>query len=66
MRIFMDDYCMSWEKAWDIVTRVMSYTNHTIMPEALETWNEDLFKLRLPRMYMIICEINRRFCDARG
>ena len=64
MRIFMDDYCMSWEKAWDIVTRVMSYTNHTIMPEALETWNEDLFKLRLPRMYMIICEINRRFCDS--
>ena len=64
MRIFMDDYCMSWEKAWDIVTHVMSYTNHTIMPEALETWNEDLFKLILPRMYMIICEINRRFCDS--
>ena len=63
MRIFMDDYRFSWEKAWDMVTHVCSYTNHTVMPEALETWNEDLFKLRLPRMYQIICEINRRFCD---
>ncbi len=63
MRIFMDDYYLSWEQSWDIVTRVCSYTNHTVMPEALETWNEDLFRLRLPRMYMIISEINRRFCD---
>lgn len=63
MRIFMDDYHMSWEKAWDIVIHTVSYTNHTVMPEALETWNEDLFKLKLPRMYQIICEINRRFCD---
>ena len=63
MRIFMDDYCLPWEKAWETVTRVVSYTNHTVMPEALETWNEDLFRLRLPRMYGIICEINRRFCD---
>ena len=64
MRIFMDDYHMSWEKAWDIVIHTVSYTNHTVMPEALETWNEDLFKLKLPRMYQIICEINRRFCDT--
>ena len=63
MRIFIDDYCMSWEKAWDMVTRTVSYTNHTVMPEALETWNEDLFRLKLPRIYMIICEINRRFCE---
>lgn len=63
MRIFMDDYCMSWEEARNIVANVVSYTNHTVMPEALETWNEDLFKLRLPRIYMIICEINRRFCE---
>ena len=63
MRIFMDDYRLSWDKAWELVTKSVSYTNHTVMPEALETWNEDLFKLRLPRMYMIICEINRRFCD---
>ncbi len=62
MRLFMDVYCMSWEKAWDIVTHTVSYTNHTVMPEALETWNEDLFKLLLPRQYQIICEINRRFC----
>ena len=63
MRIFLDDYYMSWDDAWNIVTKVISYTNHTVMPEALETWNEDLFKLRLPRIYMIICEINRRFCE---
>ncbi len=64
MRIFMDDYCLTWEEAWDIIIKVVSYTNHTVMPEALETWNEDLFKLKLPRIYMIISEINRRFCDA--
>lgn len=63
MRIFVDDYGFSWEKAWDTVTHVISYTNHTVMPEALETWNEDIFKLKLPRIYMIICEINRRFCE---
>ena len=62
MRILIDENGYSWEKAWDIVTKVCSYTNHTVMPEALETWNEDLFKLRLPRMYMIIKEINERFC----
>ena len=63
MRIFMDDYCLTWEEAWTIITKVISYTNHTVMPEALETWNEDLFRLKLPRIYMIISEINRRFCD---
>lgn len=63
MRIFLDDYCFSWERAWDTVTKIVSYTNHTVMPEALETWQEDLFKLKLPRIYGILCEINRRFCD---
>ena len=63
MRIMVDDYCFDWDKAWDYVKRITSYTNHTVMPEALETWNEDLFKLKLPRIYQIICEINRRFCD---
>ena len=62
MRIFLDVYGFSWESAWDIVTKCVSYTNHTVMPEALECWNEDIFRLRLPRLYMIICEINRRFC----
>lgn len=62
MRILIDQYYFSWDKAWDIVTRTVSYTNHTVMPEALETWNEDLFKLKLPRIHMIIKEINERFC----
>ncbi len=62
MRILMDDYCLSWETAWDIVTRTVTYTNHTVLPEALEMWNEDLFRLRLPRIYMIVKEINERFC----
>jgi len=62
MRILIDDYCYSWDRAWDIVTHTVSYTNHTVMPEALETWNEDLFALKLPRIHMIIKEINERFC----
>ena len=62
MRIFMDTYSFSWESAWDIVANTVSYTNHTVLPEALECWNEDLFRLRLPRIHQIVCEINRRFC----
>ena len=62
MRILIDDYFISWERAWDMVVKICSYTNHTVMPEALEKWNEDLFKLRLPRIYSIIKEINERFC----
>ena len=62
MRILIDDYHFSWDKAWDIVTRTVSYTNHTVMPEALETWAEDIFSLRLPRIYQILKEINERFC----
>ena len=61
MRILLDTYSYSWEDAWDVCTKVFSYTNHTVMPEALEVWNEDLFKLKLPRIYQIICEINRRY-----
>ena len=60
MRVLIDVYSYSWERAWDTVTAVVSYTNHTVMPEALETWNEDLFALRLPRLHMLIKEINRR------
>ena len=62
MRILIDEYFFSWEQAWDIVTRTVSYTNHTVMPEALEKWDEDLFALKLPRIHMIVKEINERFC----
>ena len=62
MRLLMDEYHLPWERAWDIVTRTVSYTNHTVMPEALECWSEDLFALRLPRIHSIVKEINERFC----
>ncbi len=62
MRILMDEYFYSWEAAWDKVVKICSYTNHTVLPEALETWNEDLFALKLPRIHMIVKEINERFC----
>ena len=62
MRILIDDYFYTWDHAWSMVQRIVSYTNHTVMPEALETWNEDLFRLKLPRLYTIIREINERFC----
>ena len=61
IRIFTDDYDYTWEKAWEIVCQTVSYTNHTIMPEALEQWPEDLFAELLPRIHSIISEINRRF-----
>ncbi|MBQ1977044.1 MAG: glycogen/starch/alpha-glucan phosphorylase, partial [Clostridia bacterium] len=62
MRILMDTYSYNWEAAWSVVTQVVSYTNHTVLPEALEKWNVDLFRLKLPRIYMIVEEINRRLC----
>ncbi|WP_196604664.1 glycogen/starch/alpha-glucan phosphorylase [Pectinatus haikarae] len=64
MRILIDSEKLSWEKAWDITMRTMAYTNHTIMPEALETWPIDMFRPHLPRIYMIIEEINRRFLES--
>lgn len=66
MRILMDVYSYSWDKAWSVVSSVVSYTNHTVMPEALECWNVDLFKLKLPRIYMITEEINRGFAPIYG
>ena len=62
MRILVDDHRFSWDKAWNIVINTVSYTNHTVLPEALETWDEQLFALTLPRMHSIIKEINERFC----
>jgi len=62
MRIMLDECGYGWDAAWDIVTRTIAYTNHTVMNEALECWNVELFKSRLPRIYQIIEEINRRFC----
>ena len=61
MRIFMDVYSYSWNDAWHIVTKTVSYTNHTVLPEALECWRVDLFSIKLPRIYDIVSEINRRF-----
>lgn len=62
MRILMDKEGLSWEDAWHITTNTVSYTNHTILAEALEKWPIYLFKPLLPRIYMIIEEINERFC----
>ena len=63
MRLLLDDCGYSWEKAFDITSRTFAYTNHTVMSEALEKWNEDMFRKTLPRIYSIICELNRR-CRA--
>ena len=62
MRILIDENGFSWDDAWSIVTKTVAYTNHTVMSEALEKWNEDLIQRRLPRIYMILKEINERFC----
>ena len=61
MRILLDEFDLSWEKAWGLTVSIMSYTNHTIMQEALEKWPVSMVKYHLPRMYQIIEEIDRRF-----
>ncbi|MGO9913260.1 MAG: glycogen/starch/alpha-glucan phosphorylase [Isosphaeraceae bacterium] len=60
MRILLDEARLGWEEAWDLTRRTLAYTNHTLMPEALETWPVRLFELVLPRHLEIIYEINRR------
>lgn len=62
MRIVMDECGYGWDEAWRIVTGTIAYTNHTVMAEALECWSEDMFRTKLPRIYQIVCEINRRWC----
>lgn len=61
MRILMDEENLNWNEAWRTTVKTLAYTNHTIMSEALEKWPVDMFKKLLPRLYMILEEINRRF-----
>ena len=63
MRIMVDEQGYDWQKAWSIVCQTVSYTNHTVMAEALEKWPQHLVEQQIPRIYQIICEINRRYCD---
>lgn len=63
MRILMDEKGLGWEEAWEIVTQVVAYTNHTVMSEALEKWPQDMFRRVVPRLYMILEEMNRRLME---
>jgi starch phosphorylase len=63
MRILLDDAHLGWNEAWDITQRTLAYTNHTLLPEALEKWPVDWFAIVAPRQLEIIYEINRRFLD---
>ena len=64
MRILLDECGYSWQKSWHIVQTVCSYTNHTVLPEALEVWDKDLMQQIVPRIFTIICEINNRYCQG--
>ena len=64
MRVLVDQEGLDWDTAWDITTRTVSYTNHTVLPEALEKWPIETFRRLLPRLYMYIEEINRRYMDS--
>jgi starch phosphorylase len=64
MRILLDDLHLGWDQAWDLTQRSLAYTNHTLLPEALEKWPLRWFEIIVPRLADIICEINRRFLDS--
>ncbi|MCL1789230.1 MAG: glycogen/starch/alpha-glucan family phosphorylase [Oscillospiraceae bacterium] len=64
MRVLLDDCGYSWAKSWHIVRTVFSYTNHTVLAEALEKWDRELVQEILPRIFTIICEINNRYCSG--
>jgi starch phosphorylase len=63
MRILLDEAHLGWDRAWDLTVRTLAYTNHTLLPEALETWPVGLFEILAPRLLEIVYEINRRFLD---
>src|SRR5262252_1254030 len=63
MRILLDDAHLGWDQAWDLTKRTLAYTNHTLLPEALEKWPVELFEILIPRHLEIIYEINRRLLD---
>jgi len=63
MRILLDQAKLPWDQAWDITLRTLAYTNHTLLPEALERWPIELFEVLIPRDLEIVYEINRRFLD---
>jgi starch phosphorylase len=63
MRILLDEAHLGWDQAWDLTTRVLAYTNHTLLPEALEKWPVEWFEILLPRLLEIIFEINRRLLN---
>lgn len=63
MRILMDEEGFGWDEAYQIVKKMFHYTNHTIMSEALECWDENMFKLLLPRIYQIVCILNEKYCQ---